>query len=72
VKSRVRELNPDGAVIAVQWWEMQIGDSFFAPCVNIVRAREQLLIIARDNAMTLRSRVRVEHGMLGLRVWRIA
>lgn len=52
--------------------EMNIGDSFFVPCMSV---QETVAALKRHYApleYTLKSRQRVEAGVQGARVWRVA
>ena len=69
-QKRLRDLNPDGLVIRIPWFEMEVGDSCFIPCVNVELARVQLRTLSRDYGIPCTTRVRVEAGILGLRLWR--
>ena len=42
------DLSPDGVRIIVNWDKMVIGASFFVPCVNTHKAKEQLTTITKD------------------------
>lgn len=64
------ELNPDGLRIVVPWGDFRPGESVFIPCINHARARAQLALIAKWCGYKLRTRFAIEHGILGLRVWR--
>ena len=66
------ELCPDGLRVAVPWGDFQVGESVFFPCLNQDMARKQLAKIAKRTGFKLQPRVVVEHGILGLRVWRTA
>ena len=50
---------------------MDIGDSFFVPCVDDVEIRRELAQISDDFDYALRVERVVSRGMYGLRVWRI-
>lgn len=50
---------------------MDIGDSFFVPCIDDAEIRRELARISDDFDYVLRVERVVYHGMYGLRVWRI-
>jgi hypothetical protein len=49
---------------------MVVGASVFIPCINNVKARKQLLDIAQRKNWQIETRVRIENGMFGVRMWR--
>lgn len=50
---------------------MDIGDSFFVPCIDDAEIRRELARTSDDFDYVLRVERVVYHGMYGLRVWRI-
>ena len=65
-------LRPDGVDILVPWADFQAGESIFIPCIKVDKARSQVMRIGERQKMILHAVTRIERGMLGLRVWRIA
>lgn len=64
------DIAPDQVKIVVDWDKMVVGASVFIPCINNVKARKQLLDIAQRKNWQIETRVRVENGMFGVRMWR--
>lgn len=64
------DIDPDGLRIVIPWGVLQVGSSFFVPCVNLERAEKQVLDIARRLGVSLTPRRRIEAQHLGLRFWR--
>lgn len=64
------DIAPDQVKIIVDWDKMVVGASVFIPCINNVKARKQLLDIAQRKNWQIETRVRVENGMFGVRMWR--
>ena len=64
------DIAPDQVKIIVDWDKMVVGASVFIPCVNNVKARKQLLDIAQRKNWQIETRVRIENGMFGVRMWR--
>lgn len=64
------DLSPDQVKIVVNWNDMVVGASVFIPCVNIVKAQKQLQDIAQRKKWGAETRVRIENGMFGVRIWR--
>ena len=58
---RTYDINPDGVRIVLDWDAFVVGASFFVPCINTDLAVKQLTTIT-DN--------RLQHGRLGVRIWR--
>jgi hypothetical protein len=50
---------------------MDIGDSFFVPCIDDAEIRRELARISDDFDYALRVERVINRGMYGLRVWRI-
>lgn len=64
------DIAPDQVKIIVDWDKMVVGASVFIPCINNVKARKQLLDIAQRKNWQIETRVRIENGMFGVRMWR--
>jgi len=64
------DIAPDRVKIIVDWDKMVVGASVLIPCINNVKARKQLLDIAQRKNWQIETRVRVENGMFGVRMWR--
>ncbi len=64
------DVAPDGVKIIVDWGNMVVGASVFVPCVNNIKARQQLLAIAQRKNWGVEIRVRIENRMFGVRIWR--
>jgi hypothetical protein len=64
------DIAPDRVKIIVDWDKMVVGASVFIPCINNVKARKQLLDIAQRKNWQIETRVRIENGMFGVRMWR--
>jgi hypothetical protein len=68
---KIDELCPDGARIEVNWRRFVVGSSIFIPCVDVDTARKQVQKVATRKCMKVKSVVRVENGMYGVRFWRV-
>lgn len=64
------DVAPDGVKIIIDWGNMVVGASVFVPCVNNIKARQQLLAIAQRKNWGVEIRVRIENRMFGVRIWR--
>ena len=67
---KIDDINPDTIKIIIQWDDMVVGASVFVPCVDNVRAKEQLLAIATRKKWSVEMRVKIENKIFGVRMWR--
>ena len=65
------DLCPDGVQIAVDWNGFVVGSSFFVPCIDTERCREQVFEIVKEKKFTVEARRRIEDGKWGVRFWRV-
>tara|TARA_R110000822_G_scaffold14327_10_gene50597 strand:- start:4755 stop:4991 length:237 start_codon:yes stop_codon:yes gene_type:complete len=68
---RTYDLHPDGVHLTVDWGKMVIGSSLFIPCINTEEALKQAFNIFNDQKWTFKHKIKIENGILGLRIWRI-
>jgi len=66
----VDDLNPDGICIVINWDKMVIGASFFVPCLNTQKAKEQVTTIAKGKRWQVTIKIVIENDKLGIRIWR--
>ena len=66
------DLNPDGIHIKINWEHMKINYSVFILCINTQATIEQLKTIAKRKKWKVDTRVVIEDGKLGVRMWRIS
>ena len=64
------DLSPDGVRIIVNWDKMVIGASFFVPCVNTQKAKEQVTTITKGKRWQVTIKIVIENDKLGIRIWR--
>jgi hypothetical protein len=69
---REDEIGPDGVRIVVNWDAMRPGNSIFIPCVNVNLGHRQVAKIFARRGWKLRTHVKTEGHILGLRIWRVA
>lgn len=55
----------------VDWAKFRKGYSFFVPCVDVAEARRELAMIMKRLGIQIITKVVVEDGIKGLRVWRV-
>jgi hypothetical protein len=67
---RTYDINPDGVRIVLDWDAFVVGASFFVPCINTDLAVKQLTTITDNRLQQVTTKIRVENGRLGVRIWR--
>jgi len=55
----------------IDWSKFRKGYSFFVPCIDHEEARKSLAKTMKRLKMSIVTRVVVEEGIKGLRVWRV-
>jgi hypothetical protein len=55
----------------INWSKFRRGYSFFIPCLNPEAARTELLTTTRRLKLKVLTKVTIEDGIQGLRVWRV-
>jgi hypothetical protein len=65
-------VSPDGVPLKINWDAMVIGSSLFIPCINTVRAKNQVTRFMDKRGWRVVIEERIEHEYLGIRVWRVA
>ena len=54
----------------INWRNFKKGYSFFVPCIDVAKAREEISRVTKRLKMEVVTKVVVEEGVKGLRVWR--
>ena len=54
------------------WGKFRKGQSFFVPCIDHKAARKELKRITKRLKIELITKVTIEDGIKGLRVWRLS
>lgn len=55
----------------INWKGFKVGYSFFIPCLNPTKARKEILPVVRRLRYKVVTKVVIEEGVRGLRVWRV-
>lgn len=63
-------LHIDGVNYEVPWEDVDVGDSFFIPCVDTSRLTRLMNLKAKHLNWELTYDVRIEAGKWGVRFWR--
>jgi hypothetical protein len=61
----------DGVSYELDWKKFKPGTSFFIPCLDPEKAREQLARTTSRLGVNVLTKVLIVDGVRGLRVWRI-
>lgn len=64
-------ISPDGVELVLMWHLLDVGASFFVPCVNTSKAKREIRKQAQVRNYGIEIRCRIENGTYGLRVWRV-
>lgn len=67
---RTYDLSPDGVKIVVDWDSMHVNTSIFILCINTEKAKKQVKNVFVQRKWQFLTKIWVENGCLGLRVWR--
>ncbi len=54
----------------INWAKFRRGYSFFIPCINVKEAREELRRVTKRLDISIVTKVVIEDGVKGLRIWR--
>lgn len=60
----------EGVNYDIQWKKFRPGMSIFIPCLNPKAARAQLMVVTKRLKIKILTKVVIENGIRGLRVWR--
>ena len=71
MRVRLSDLSPDGVRIVIDWDKFLTGTSVFIPCINTKEANLQVLEATKIQKHEVVSRVTVENGRYGVRIWRV-
>jgi hypothetical protein len=55
----------------IDWSKFRRGHSFFVPCIDEKAARQTIAAISKRLKMATVTKVVIEDGIKGLRVWRV-
>jgi len=67
-----KPLEIEGVQVQIEWRKFRIGTSFFLPCIAHERMIRSITQRAEDRGFRVKTLARIENGMWGIRVWRIA
>lgn len=55
----------------IDWRKFRKGTSFFIPCLNPVKAKQEILRTTKRLKIDVLTKVVIEEGIRGIRVWRM-
>ena len=55
----------------IDWRKFRVGHSFFVPCIDHKEARKTIAAVMRRLKIDTVTKVTIEEGVKGLRVWRV-
>lgn len=55
----------------LDWGKFRVGHSFFVPCIDHKAARAEIKRITKRLSISVVTKVTIEDGIKGLRVWRV-
>jgi hypothetical protein len=55
----------------IDWRKFKRGTSFFIPCLNPKEAKQEILCTTNRLKIPILTKVVIEEGIRGLRVWRV-
>jgi hypothetical protein len=67
-----KPLEIEGVQVQIEWLKFRIGTSFFLPCIAHERMTANIVKRAESRGFKVKIIARIENGMWGIRVWRIA
>ena len=67
---RTDKLAPDGVKIVILWSAMVVNSSVFVPCIDTELAIKDLRRITEAKGWKTVTKVRIESGKRGVRIWR--
>lgn len=60
----------EGVKYEINWRKFRPGMSLFIPCLDVVRAKAQVLAVTKRLRIKVLMKVVIVEGIRGLRVWR--
>jgi len=68
----LKPLEIEGVRVVIDWDEFIVGSSFFIPCIDDSSVKNKLATLAAAQEIKIKTRARIENGLWGVRVWRVA
>jgi hypothetical protein len=62
----------EGVTYSINWRTFKVGTSFFIPCLDPKPCRETIVALTKRLEFQIVTKVVIEEGVRGVRVWRVA
>lgn len=59
----------EGVSYEINWKRFKRGTSIFIPCLDVPRARAQVMVVTKRLKLKVLIKVTIEDGIRGLRIW---
>lgn len=59
----------EGVSYEINWKRFKRGTSIFLPCLDVQRARAQVMVVTKRLKLKVLIKVVIEDGIRGLRIW---
>jgi hypothetical protein len=59
----------EGVSYEINWKRFKRGTSIFIPCLDVPRARAQVMVVTKRLKLKVLIKVVIEDGIRGLRIW---
>lgn len=59
----------EGVSYEINWKRFKRGTSIFIPCLDVPRARAQVMVVTKRLRIKVLMKVVIEDGIRGLRIW---
>lgn len=60
----------EGVSYDINWRKFKRGTSIFIPCLDVPKARAQLMVVTKRLKLKVLTKVVIQDGIKGLRIWR--
>lgn len=61
----------EGVSYEINWKRFKRGTSIFIPCLNVPKARAQVMVVTKRLRLKVLTKVVIQDGIRGLRIWPI-
>ena len=61
----------EGVSYNINWRSLRAGYSFFIPCVDCAKAKQEIRVVTKRLKLEVLIKVSIEDSIKGLRIWRI-
>jgi hypothetical protein len=61
----------EGVSYQISWRKFRRGTSIFIPCLDGIKAKEEVMVVLKRLRIKVVLKVSIEEGVRGLRIWRV-